>query len=364
MSHQSQSLSDDQGPANDPKTSFRVILVDRDAHLASMLTEAIDSVPCQVDQFDTLAEARECIAAGSVDLALIEPDLPDGCGLVLAEELHRSSTQTIMVCSDPSLHRAIQAIRVGAIDFIVKPVIAAELRDRVRQAMRRHRLNRRKTQRVRRLRRTCKKLSKMRNEVVQQVDVLCRDLVTAYHELAQQMTHVVQATEFSSLMHRELDLEQLLRKTLEYLLSKAGPTNAAIFIPAGKKRFTLAGFVNYDRASDTADMLLEHLADVLAPQIAQYDTPIHITDNEALNKWFGDDSAYLLDNHAIAISCCNDGEALGVVVLFRDMSEPYDDSAIETVAAIAPMLADFLAKAIRIHHRHLDSSDDHWDIAV
>ena len=48
------------------------------------------------------------------------------------------------------------------------------------------------------------------------------------------------SAEFGAVMNDELDLEHLLRKTLEFLLGKVGPTNAAIFLPGTGCGFTFS----------------------------------------------------------------------------------------------------------------------------
>src|SRR5690606_37867773 len=135
-----------------------------------------------------------------------------------------------------------------------------ELNQRVDAAIDRHRRDAQREQRTKRLRRLCRKLNEAREEVTQQVDVLCNDLVTAYQELANQMQQVVQTSEYAGLIRDELDLEGLLRKTLEFLVHKAGACNAAIFLPATADEYSLGGYVNYDCTSDSADILLQHLA--------------------------------------------------------------------------------------------------------
>ena len=354
-------------PTAGPLRALRVLVVDRGPQLSRMLTEAIGSDPFDLRHADSFEAARRQIESGPVDLALIDVDLLDGGAPQLAEELRRRSsiTQTIVICGELNVQGAIEAIRAGAADLIARPLEVGELNERVRQAVDRHRSASKKRRRVRRLKKTCRKLNQLRCEVTQQVDVLCNDLVCAYQDLATQMHQAMQANEFASVLRRELDIEQLLRKTLEYLLTKAGPTNAAIFLTAGSDQFTLGGYINYDCATDAADMLLEHLADGLAPQISDHEEPLHITDNEALAAWFGADAAYLMDSHLVAFSCRHEDEVLAVVVMFRDMAQPYDESVLEAVVTIAPMLGDYLAKVIRIHHRHLDDPDDEsWDLAM
>ena len=224
--------------------------------------------------------------------------------------------------------------------------------------MERHKSDRRRVRRVKRLRRVCRKLNQAHEEVSQQVDILCNDLVTAYQELAAQINQVSETGGFTDLLRQELDLEQVLRKTLEHTLEKAGPTNAAIFLPATADEYAVGGYVNYDCSRESADLLLQHLASVVAPSIAEHSRAVSISDDQTLADWFGDDWNYLAGSHLLAISCRHDDEALAVLVLFRDETEPFDDKLAEHLSAIGPLLGGYLAKVIRVHHRHMSHPGD------
>jgi DNA-binding response OmpR family regulator len=340
-----------------PARPFHLLLVDPDTQLHDVLRACADrksgKTGFDITHARSLAEARACLAERPADLAMIEPDMPDGSGLQLADELSRSRriTQTIVISEKPSLDAAIQALRAGACDFMVKPLDLREVNERIRAAL--HRQDRQKlhAQQVRRLRRLCKKLNQARLDIGQQVDILCNDLVTAYQELAVQMQHVVQSSEYGVLIRDELDLEKLLRRSLEYIVEKAGATNVAVFLPSTADEFSLGGYVNYDCGTQSADMLLQHLADVMAPRVSECEAPIHITDNEELKRWIGDDAAWLEDSHVLAFACHHKDEPLAIVALFRDGSQPFTQTLQDTCKAIAPMLGESLAKIIRIHHR-------------
>ncbi|MCX5662656.1 MAG: response regulator [Planctomycetota bacterium] len=333
--------------------TFRVLLVDHEPQALQSLAECLDGPHIELVQAPTLAAARKAMMAGPIDLALIEPNLIDGSGLTFATELRRKQpgTQSIVISGQPSLERAIEAIRAGVADFIVKPLDLNELNARVRHALANRRADQRRMARIQRLRRVCKKLNQARQEVSQQVDILCNDLVTAYQDLAAQMQQAVVTGEYALIARQELDLETLLRKTLEFILQKAGPTNAAIFLPSSADEYTLGGYVNYDCDSKSADMLLQHLADVVAPRLAPRDQPLHITDNDTLKAWIGDDSAYLADCHVLGFSSRHNGEPLAVLTMFRDQGQPFPADLPELCAAIAPMLGDYLSRIIRVHHR-------------
>ncbi len=347
---------------------FRVLLVDHEAQVRDVMRQAMSDriIKNEVDLsvVDSIEQAKAHLVEHATDLVLIEPNMPahegQPDGMSYARELTRTrpQTQTILITDEPNLKRAIEAIRVGVSDLIVKPLDLNELNERVREAIARHADHNRHRRRVKRLKKICQKLNTSRQEISQQVDTLCNDLVTAYQELANQMQHVVQTQEFVLRIKDELDLEQLLRTTLEYLLEKVGPTNAAIFLPSeADQDYTLGGYVNYSFSDDVADMLLQHLADVLSPRIAESPEPVLINDNNTLTEWVGDDFAYLEDSHILSFPCVCDDETLAVVVLFRDQREPLNDADVELASAMMSLVGEHLKRIIRVHHRQLMHDD-------
>ncbi|MEX2214700.1 MAG: response regulator [Phycisphaeraceae bacterium] len=337
---------------------FRVMLVDNDPRTRDAFTSAITehhTHQIELIPVASVPEARRVLEKSHIDLVVIEPTISSGAGLGLAQVVvkEHSPTQAIVMAELATFESALAAIRAGATDLITKPIVLGELNERVQQAIVRSESEMRKEARVRRLRRVCKKLNAAREEVSQQVDILCNDLVTAYQELADQMHNVVETSEFAALVRNELDLERLLHQSLEFILEKVGPTNAAIFLPVTADEFTLGGYVNYDCADGSPELLLNHLADVVAPRAGESETAIHITDNDTLAEWIGDDSAYLTDCHMLAVPCWTENEVLAVMVLFRDGAQPFNEEITKTCAAIAPLLAQYLGKIVRVHHRHM-----------
>lgn len=335
--------------------SLRLLVVDTGAEVANLLPRCASAANLDVILTNSLAQARAALAKSSVDLALVNLNLPDGDGLELVEELANSRrlTQTIAIANTTPTEKLVQAVRSGASDLLDKSVDVEELNLRISAAISRYEKDSKKRSRVQRLRRICKKLNIAREEVSQQVDILCNDLVSAYQELANQMQQVVQSSEFSGVIRQELDLEQLLRKTLEFIIQKAGPTNAAIFLPSTADEYSLGGYVNYDCTNEASDILLDHLADMVAPKLAQSGSVLHLTDSESLQEWIGNDAVYLTGCHMVGFACQHEQEALAIVLLFRDGSVPFDEHVLETAVAIAPMLGEYLARIIRVHHRHI-----------
>lgn len=343
------------------RRTCRVLLVEASpAHRKALEACGNAHRPMSVVHAPTLTEARKYLADHTIDLAVIAPQLPDGSGFDLTAELSRMShtTAKIVISGSEDFAKAQQALRAGADDYLVDGVAPEELSSRVAAALDRKTRDKAHVQRVERLRRLCKKLNAAREEVSKQVDVLCNDLVIAYQELACQMQNVVQTSEFDGVVKDELDLEALLRKTLEHLMAKLGPANAAIFLPATMDEYSLGGYVNYDCTKESADLLLEQLADSLAPRIATHEDLVHLTDREAIERWIGPEAGSLGDCELLAVPCMHEDECLAVLVLFRDVDQPFAEDHLDRVSSLAPMMGEALEKIIRVHHRSLFQPGD------
>lgn len=352
------------------KRTRRVLLVDPSPALRPALEQCqTEHGKVSVVYAATLTEARKLAeGAGRIDLAILQPTMSDGSGLDLARDLkdRDAATAAVVLADVADFDLAQQAMRLGISDVIVKPKVTDDLAawvdtttERVGHALDRQWTDRARTTRIRKLKRLCRKLNDARLEVTEQVDVLCNDLVTAYQELAVQMQNMTHTAGYQEAVGNELDLEAVLRKTLEFIVQQAGPCNAAVFLPSSADEFALGGYVNYDCTKESADMLLEHLADVLAPGIAQQeDALLHATDNQTLVEQLGDDWNYLADCHLLALPANHDGEALAVITLFRDSSEPFTEPAIDALSSIAEQMGELLGRIIRVHHRAVPGFDD------
>lgn len=341
-------------PNEAPSRPARVLVIDRTPRLMAGVEKCvIEKQPVQAFFCGRLDDARACAGDGEIDLLVVNVDMPDGDGLDLAHELtrHRPHLQSVVVSASPSLEQARRAIHLGATEYITDLDDTVALQRAVRRGIEKGLKSRRQSLRLSRLRRLCEKLDHANRDVSKQVDTLCKDLLSAYRELAGQMNNVVQTTEYASLVRDELDLENVIRKTLEHLVDKAGPANCAIFLPATADEYSVGGYVNYDCDNDAGELLLSHLADTLAPLVGEQDGAVRYADNDALNAALGEDADLVLDRDVIAFSCLYKNEALAVVAVFRDQREPFDDALMEVCRTVGPILAETLGRVIRIHHR-------------
>jgi len=107
----------------------KVLIVEDSASLALGYAAQLEDAGHEVSLCETLAEARRSLLAETFDVVLLDLQLPDGDGLTLFDALpgSKGKPSVIVVTADGSLNRAITAMRLGAYDFLVKPVSGTRL---------------------------------------------------------------------------------------------------------------------------------------------------------------------------------------------------------------------------------------------
>ncbi|MBI5480431.1 MAG: sigma-54-dependent Fis family transcriptional regulator [Deltaproteobacteria bacterium] len=103
---------------------IRLLVVDRDPRVAAACATALRDRGFVVEAVDTLAGALKTIERTAFDLALVELALSDGTGFELLRELRHTSPGTIplVTSSHSSVRNAVEAVKRGAYDFLVKPI--------------------------------------------------------------------------------------------------------------------------------------------------------------------------------------------------------------------------------------------------
>lgn len=105
----------------------RVLVVEDEAFLARKLERDLRSKGLTVVVTSELASARKQLQGDAFDFALLDVNLPDGRGLdLLAEGLHGNAA-VILMTSEGRLEVAIEALRLGAVDFLPKPFSLADV---------------------------------------------------------------------------------------------------------------------------------------------------------------------------------------------------------------------------------------------
>jgi len=115
-----------------------LLLVEDEPLLARQIRSHLESLGAEVSLASTLEQARHLVDRLNFDLALIDVHLPDGKGTELLDSgKFAAHTGVVVMTADGGVTGAVEAMRRGALDYLVKPFEIEELPlvlQRVRQA--------------------------------------------------------------------------------------------------------------------------------------------------------------------------------------------------------------------------------------
>ncbi|MCA3264014.1 MAG: sigma-54-dependent Fis family transcriptional regulator [Telmatospirillum sp.] len=119
-----------------------ILVVEDSEATAALYVEYLRSANYRVRTASTLAAAQKLLAAEVFGAVVLDLNLPDGNGLDMLRDIRRQGlpTETMVVTATGTLAVAVEAMREGAFDFIVKPFARDRLLVTVRNALERLRL--------------------------------------------------------------------------------------------------------------------------------------------------------------------------------------------------------------------------------
>lgn len=114
-----------------------VLIVEDSASLRKIYTEYLKSESIEVAVAATLKEARERLAEYAYPLILLDIKLPDGDGFDLLKELTEADTRSLIIVmtAHGSIGKAVDAMRLGAYDFLEKPFDSRRLKSTAKSAL-------------------------------------------------------------------------------------------------------------------------------------------------------------------------------------------------------------------------------------
>ena len=114
----------------------RVLILEDDPLLQSVLAERLRQEGLEVQTASTIAEARRALDQGEPDVALCDLRLPDGESLELVREAApRGSAVFVVMTAHATVASAVEALKLGARDYLEKPFSLDRAVATVRQAL-------------------------------------------------------------------------------------------------------------------------------------------------------------------------------------------------------------------------------------
>jgi DNA-binding NtrC family response regulator len=105
------------------------LAVDDDPNFLNALAELIENQGFTTHTATTLQDDRERLRHKQPDIALIDLRLPDGSGMELLRELEKVPTEVIVITGHADVDSAVEALRIGAADYLTKPLDIARLKE-------------------------------------------------------------------------------------------------------------------------------------------------------------------------------------------------------------------------------------------
>lgn len=117
--------------------SQHVLVIDDEPDIRELLDLTLSRMGLEVTTAEDLGEARRALQTGEFSFCLTDMRLPDGNGLDLVEEISERypNLPTAVITAHGKIEDAVYALKMGAFDFVSKPVDLAVLRKLVSTAL-------------------------------------------------------------------------------------------------------------------------------------------------------------------------------------------------------------------------------------
>lgn len=136
-------------PTERRKSGPRILVVDDDAMVREVVVESIKALGIRADDSDDGEDALEKNAQNPYDLIVTDMRLPGLDGLSLIKKLKsiKSNTDVIVMTGYGTIENAVECMKAGALEYLIKPFTVDQIHLAVRKAMEHRELRRRAQER-------------------------------------------------------------------------------------------------------------------------------------------------------------------------------------------------------------------------
>ncbi|PYQ03788.1 MAG: hypothetical protein DMF82_12365 [Acidobacteria bacterium] len=125
-------------------SSVRMLVVEDDKTLSEVLCDELRARGHMAVAAETVAEGREQLKQSDFEVALVDLMLPDGSGIDILKQIHEDDLpmEAIVLTGYATVSTAIEAMKLGAYDYVTKPARMEEIEVLVQKAAEKSRLRR------------------------------------------------------------------------------------------------------------------------------------------------------------------------------------------------------------------------------
>ncbi|MDR3158313.1 MAG: sigma-54 dependent transcriptional regulator [Zoogloeaceae bacterium] len=120
------------------RTENRILVIDDEADIRELIELTLARMGLDADSVGSVGEALALLKENRYQLCLTDMRLPDGDGLDIVRHINESmlDTPVAVITAYGSAENAVAALKIGAFDYISKPVSLDQLRTLVKSALR------------------------------------------------------------------------------------------------------------------------------------------------------------------------------------------------------------------------------------
>ena len=118
----------------------RILIVDDEPSVRLSYRSVLEAEHYAVEEANSAPTGLEKLVAGDFDLAILDMRMPEVDGLELLARMRERglSTPAVIITAYGDLPHAVRAVKLGAIDFLQKPLTPEQLRRLVEEVITRH----------------------------------------------------------------------------------------------------------------------------------------------------------------------------------------------------------------------------------
>ena len=116
----------------------RILIADDEKTILDMLSDFMESIGYQVDLAGSVDSALALMATNAYDILLTDKNMPDtgdnkegGMRLLKHAKEHHPLTEVIMITGYATVESAVEAMKLGAFDYVMKPIPLIELKEKI-----------------------------------------------------------------------------------------------------------------------------------------------------------------------------------------------------------------------------------------
>lgn len=320
-------MSAEEGP-----NKGRVLVVDDEPQIRTACQQALESAGYQVESAADGAGALRDLKAGSFDAAVLDIVLPDLSGLELLRALreHDPDIVVVLITGFASLDTAMEAVRLGAYEYLRKPFRVQDLVRIVERGLESRRLRGHNSILLAELQRTNEELLRRQEQLHERMR-MAADELAAFVELGRRLGEGGSSTDL---------LIAILQAGVRVTRARAA---AAYRLDPEERR--LRGLIGVGLpTADVADARLS-LGQGLIGRVAARGVPL--IENDVLAGPIADDEylGFLGVQSVLAAPLVWDHEVVGVVTFFDNQEGGFSEQSLNLVRLLAEQAARVVAIA-------------------